>query len=441
MTGRRLRTVGAAFLSPALLALAVAMPARAQAPAARADLYAYTMAPGDSLYGLARRYFMRADDYRTVQRLNRIADPQRIAIGRTISIPMSLLRGEELSARLIAARGVVSVMQGERTLPVALGMALEMGTALETGQNGVLTIELPNGSRTTLPTRSRLVIRKLRKLLLGGAIDYELEVSTGKAETEATPVGNGKGQFRVRTPRAVSAVRGTRFRVGYGGEDSSAEVLEGRVAVGSGDKTAEQVESGFGARISASGAIAQEALLPPVELVDPTRVQIDPLVELALRPVPGATGYHVQISRDSGFIDVVADETVSAPLVRVADLPNGNWFVRATAIAASGLEGQYQSQLIRRRLTGVSASADGDLDVLRFRWGGDGEGRRSYRFQMTGEDRNAPPVVDESGLDAAGIDLRDMKPGTYFWRVGVRQFQDGDMTEKWLPYEKLVLTP
>ncbi|MBT2188997.1 FecR domain-containing protein [Sphingobium nicotianae] len=439
----------AATLLAAIAALLFAPEALAQkAPSVlkpKPDMFAYTMQKGDNLYTLAGRYFLHLSDYRAVQGLNRIANPRRIPVGKVIGIPVRLLRVELLSARLVAARGDVRAWNGARILPVSTGMALPIGTAVETGANGFLTIELPNGSRTTLPTRSRIVIRQLRRFLLGGAIDYDLEVGAGKAETEATPLGPGKGDLRVRTPRAVSAVRGTRFRVGYDGEQTSAEVLEGVVGVGAGNDPSEAVEAGFGARIASNGQIREEALLPPVDLVDPGKVQIDDEVDLQLNAVAEASAYHVQIGKDAGFVDVVADLLVVQPDARFANIANGNWFVRATAISQSGLEGLYQTYSMKRRLTGLSASAEGSSDTLRFRWNGAGEGWRVYRFQMMRADPATLPIVDEGGLGNEGLELHHFEPGIYYWRVGVRQFaMEGsqvEMTEKWLPFEKLIVAP
>lgn len=429
----------------AAMLLAAGGPAAAQTaravPKARPDMVAYTMVKGDNLYTLASRYFLRLADYRAVQSLNRIANPRRIPVGKVIDIPVRLLRAEELSARLIAARGDVRVSQGAQLLPVSSGMALPIGSALETGANGFLTIELPNGSRTTLPTRSRIVIRQLRRFLLGGAIDYDLQVEAGKAETEATPLGPGKGDLRVRTPRAVSAVRGTRFRIGYDAEQTSAEVLEGVVGVGAGKVPSEAIERGYGARIASNGEIKQEALLPPVDLIDPGKVQIDEEIDLQLGVMADATAYHVQLGKDAGFVDVVADTLVTAPEARFADIANGNWFVRATAISQSGLEGLYQTYAMKRRLTGLRASAEGNFSAMRFRWSGAGEGTRVYRFQMMRDDQASLPIVDEGGLGNEGLELHNLEPGTYYWRVGVRQFFEGEMTEKWLPFEKLIVAP
>ena len=155
--------------------------------------------------------------------------------------------------------------------PARPGVALGRGWTLTTGANGFATIELPNGSRTSLPTRSRLTIRQLRRFVLRQIIDYDLEVGDGKAETQVTPIPAGKGEFRIRTPRAVSAVRGTQFRVGYGEGMSSTEVLDGKVAIGYGSEPNDAVSKGFGACIGDSGKVSKEALLPAPDVLRAAR--------------------------------------------------------------------------------------------------------------------------------------------------------------------------
>ena len=54
---------------------------------------------------------------------------------------------------------------------------------------------------------------RLRKYLLTGGSDIDLYVEQGRAETAAAPIKDSNSRFRMRTPTAVSAVRGTVFRI------------------------------------------------------------------------------------------------------------------------------------------------------------------------------------------------------------------------------------
>jgi len=406
---------------------------------APADSVVYTVRPGESLYVLAGQYFLHRSDYRVVQRANRIANPLRIPVGTVLHIPVAVLRAAPLVAKVAAFHGAVRLTSGGRDLAPAAGAELAAGAVIETGGDGFVTLALPNGSRTSIPTHSRLRIVNLRRFILTGDIDYDLAVDAGKVETKATPLGPGSGSFRVRTPRVVTAVRGTQFRVGLENDSSLAEVLEGTVGTGTGNAAATPIHMGFGAVVSKTGALSSEALLPAPELVQPGRVQVDPLVHLALAGQAVARGYHVQVAKDAGFGEIVAEARSTAPAFELPGIPNGALFVRISAFAPSGLEGMAQTYAMRRVLTGLSASASADADGMRFKWSGEGEGRRTYHFQLVRADRRDVPVVDEPGLAGDEVTLRDLGPGTYFWRVGVRQASGADVTENWLPFEKLIV--
>jgi len=323
----------------------------------------------------------------------------------------------------------------------SLGAVIPPGTTLETGADGFVTLEMPNGSRTSLPTRSRLRVLVLRRVLLTGRVDYDLEVSAGKAETEATPIAPGTGSFRIRTPHAVSAVRGTRFRVGFGDGQSEAEVLEGLVGVGAGTAPAQDIPKGFGAAISDAGAITKETLLPAPDLLNPGRVQVDPEIALHFAPVAGAAAYHLQVAEDAAFLNIVAEATTPSPDFVLPSLANGTWFVRGTAISPSHIEGMQQTYTMRRVLTGLTASASGDTSAMHFNWSGAGDGRRVYHFQLMRDSEASLPIIDEPGLETDGLVLRNLAPGIYFWRLGMRRLASDGMTENWVPFEKLTVAP
>lgn len=430
-------------LAMAMPGLAVAQSVSAPVPAAAAspvmpDSVVYEIRQGENLYTLAARYLDRIASYRTVQRLNRIADPRVVPVGTRLRIPVAILRAEPLRARILAMRGTVRIREAGRVIDARPGAELPQGTVIETGKDGFISLGLPNGSRTSLPTLSRLSIVHLRRFVLTGSIDYDFTVEAGKADTHAAPLGSGNGLFRIRTERAVAAVRGTQFRVGVAEAASLTEVLEGTVAAGASGHLPEAVSGGFGAVIAA-GRVTREALLTAPALLAPGRVQVDPLVRLSFDPVAGSASYHLLIATDASLTDVIAEARSPTPDFELPDIPNGALFVRGSAIAPSGLEGMAQTYAMRRVLTGLAASALADADRVTFKWSGSGEGRRLYRFQLVRDAPQGDAVVDEPGLEDEGIALRALEPGTYYWRVGVRQFAAGEQTENWLPFEKIII--
>lgn len=409
-------------------------------PQATGEVVVYDMRRGENLFTLAQRYLNRPADYAAVQKTNRITNPHRIPVGTRLRIPLSLLKSEPLQARLVAVRGDVHLTSNGRDIAPAVGTEIQQGTALETGRDGFVTLSLPNGSRTSLPTLTRMRIERLRRIILTGSIDYDFVVDAGKVETKVSPLGKDpNNRFRVRTPRAIAAVRGTQFRVGLEGDAALAEVLEGTVAAGSDKGTSTSLTPGLGAIITPDGGVATEPLLAAPDLLRPGKVQVDPLVKLALAPQSQARGYHIQIAEDAGFAKVLAEASGEGADFSFANIPNGSLFVRVSAIARSGLEGMAQTFSMRRVLAGLTAAATSDADTMRFAWGGEGEGRRIYHFQLGLIEEGRPLLIDEAGLLQEGIALRDLGPGVYRWRVGVRQVTNEGIVENWLPFEKITV--
>lgn len=437
MWGPRIAAACLCVLTPVLLS--VAAPARAE------DTVSYTVHKGDSLYALGQRYMERRDDWRIVQRLNHIGNPHRIPPGTRLTIPTRLLKGEPLAARVIAFKGAGTLTPAAGPgAPLARGMAVLPGALIETGASSFATLELSNGSRIALPSNTRVRVRAMRRLLLTGSVDFDFLVEQGRIETSVAPLKGAGDSYRIRTPIATAAVRGTNFRVGYEGGDapSLTEVTEGTVGLAARKATSDMpIEQGFGASASATGKLEKEALLPPPELIEPGKVHTDPLVILRLSAISGARGYHVQIARDAGFVELEREATSPTPELSFADIPNGRWFVRATGIAASGLEGMPQSYAVRRVLAGISASAKQGADGWRFAWSGGGSGKRRYHFILRPERANASPLVDEPGLEADSITLSDLPPGAYVWRVGLTQYDGGDSVTNWLPPQRLIVSP
>ena len=404
---------------------------------------AYTMRSGDSLYQLASRYFMRQRDWRTVQQINRIGNERAIPVGTVIQIPSRILKAEPLEAKMIGFKGVGQVETLGKSEALALDMAVHQGSVIETGPGSFATMELSNGSRVTLPSQTRLRITAMRRFLLTGSLDFDFMVEKGRIETSAAPLGKDGSRYRIRTPIAVSAVRGTTFRIGYDGDTapSLTEVVEGTVAVKPDEARAETpIPHGYGASVAAGGSLTKEELLPPPALIDPGKVQVDPIIEFRLTPLPDASAYHLQLARDAGFVELFTEAYSDTPQVSFSDVPNGRWFVRATAIAHSGLEGMPRTYSMKRLLTGLDASAEQDADGgYRFRWSGKGSGKRIYHFRLRPDAPNALPLADEPGLTGDMLTLSDLPPGEYVWQVGVRQYEDGEEGVDWLPEQKLTV--
>ena len=419
-----------------LLALAAPTAALAQqAPPPSPPDARYVVKPGDTLYTLGTRYFARPGDYRTVQRLNRISDARRLRPGSTVVVPYRVMRTNPISTELVAYSGAVRIERDGQTVAPRVGLPIVEGMRLTTLAGGFLTVELSDESRITLPSNSSGRVRQLREVPMTGGLLRVFDLDQGRSSTSATPNANPDSRFLIRTPLSVSAVRGTEFRVAALSDgQATTEVLKGLVGV-AGSQAEVAVAETFGVSVSPTAVGAPLKLPPTPKLLRGGRAQEDAVVTFEVEPVADAVAYRLQLAHDAGFIDTFAETRTDKTLAAFENIPDGAYFVRATAIDAVGLEGAASNYGFDRDLNilapGQSAvQRSGKLRKYLFKWTATGQGVRTYRFQMFADPQARTALVDQPGLEAPQVVLTDLPPGTYHWRVTATRLAKGQITEK-----------
>ncbi|PZQ63230.1 MAG: peptigoglycan-binding protein LysM [Phenylobacterium zucineum] len=418
----------------AVLGLTLALGSAAQA---REATFAYVIQPGDTLYGLAQRGLNRLDDYRIVQSRNRIAEPRRLRVGARLIIPVRLLRTEPVEARLGAFRGQLTVTSGGKATSATRGAVLRAGDSLATGPNAFGRLDLPDGSRLTLPSQSRIRIVRLQRTVLTGGVAREFMVEEGAGDSLVRPLRNPNDSYIVRTPMSVSAVRGTEFRVRYAAQHdrASTEVLEGAVEVQSGTTRA-VVPRTYGLLSSVDGEAVSAPLPPAPVLRGFGGLQDEPSLAFDVEPPAAPRVYHAQLAADAGFVEVIGDVVSDLSRVTFDTVDDGVYFVRVSLIDPEGLESLPSTYAFERRLNALTPRAparetDGPTRRYLFRWDVEGAGERTYRFQLRREGAEGLPMVDETGLTDQRITLTDLPRGVYVWRVMSRTLLRGRLVEKW----------
>lgn len=424
------------------LCFAITVPvfAQSQGDNPRVD---YQFKRGDTLIELARKYFRKPSDYRIVQRLNRIRDPYSIPVGKKVSIPFHILKYRKSEANLSAFRGNVSIASKGKTLKAIKGLGLGEGSQLLTAAGSFLTLQLEDGSRVSMPSNSKVRITRLRHILLTDSVDYELAVDRGRLRSKVTPFGTNPGRYKVRTPVSVSAVRGTDYRTRVDDVAGTAfsETVEGEINVAVGQKSI-GVPKGMGARANDTGEAVTANLLSAPEMLDPAKVQSDENLSFDMVANELATAHRLLVSSDAGFVDVIAEQKTGSDQVTLTGIPNGRYFAKATAFSGEGFEGMPSTYAFKRVLNTVSGSAEKGDFGYKFKWFGEGTGKRIYRFQLLQGSREAVPIVDETDLKGDSITLSDLPDGDYFWRIGVTQFTDDPelgVSQNWTEFEKLTV--
>lgn len=424
---------GAAKLT-LLLVCALIFGAPLGAKTSEEDSINYKIKPGDTLIGLAEKFMLSRDGYKIVQQQNRIADPHKVPVGKVISIPRKVLAFKLTDARFVAVRGAVLASANQ----AAVGQSLREGATVTTGPSSFATLALSDGSRVSLPSNSDIRIRRLRTYNLGGSVDFDFDILKGGNRSNVTKKQSPDDRFRMRTPKAVSAVRGTDFqtRIDPGNSREFAEVVEGGLAVDTGNGAAPLAE-GNGLAITNDRRVIKESLLPPPDVPGAGKVQAERIVRFTTEP---RTPTRFTISADSSFIEQLADVISEEGATNIADLPNGRYFVRARAISANGIQGLPATYAFKRRLNGLTATTEKGDEGYVFRWAGEGSGKSNFHFQLFANTQKPAPIVDEAGLSGDRITISDLPAGTYQWRVAVVQYLEGEVSINWTPLESLTIS-
>ena len=402
----------------------------------------YRVRSGDTLSELTRRYILPEHNWRDLVAVVRVRDPRQLPTGKVIAIPRAWLRWTPERATLASVRGNVTVEASGRRFAPTEGATLGEGARIATGGNSFTTLVFSNGSRIAMPSQSRVTVARLRRLTINGAIDYRFTLDRGRVDTRATPLKESSGRFHIETPLATTTIRGTEFDVSFNPERNKmgTGVFDGSVAVsGAGETAPLLVPEHYGAVTDNAGRSSKVELLEAPALNNPGRMQTDELVTFELAPVPGAVGYRIVVAPDAGFVARYLEQESALPHFSLQDVPNGNQFVRISALADNGLEGLRRSYAFVRKLASLHAEVAATSDGYRFAWLGAGDGERRYRLQIFRDKLESVPVIDEVGLARSDATIRKLPPGTYLWRVAVAQVDPDGEIENWTEPEELIV--
>lgn len=383
--------------------------------------FQYHAQPRDTLIGLGRRLLLEPRRWQELQSRNHIGDPRRIPSGSIIRIPYEWLRTSAETASVDNLAGTVQRAGGR----VVQGDKLPEGSVIETGGDGSITLDLADGSVVTLQKSSSLRLDQMTRVTgVAEAHSIRLKLQSGRVETAVKP-HRDVGRFEIITPVAVSAVRGTEFRSSYSSEEDRAgtETLEGTVNVAA-SGAAVPVSAGFGTRVDRDRPpLPPVVLLPPPDISSLPPINTGALLRVEWHAVTGAKAYRVQLAADAQFHAITADMVTPGEVASMANVPDGDYWLRARSIDDLGLEGaDAVRRMTQRQLPEppqpIAPANTAKITGTRvdFAWVSAGPHAR-YSLQVANDTAFTAPVLDRSALDTAAAEVDGMPPGRYFWRV------------------------
>lgn len=389
---------------------------------AQEDEYIHLVRHGETLEEIARAVVGNVRAWPPLQSLNRLRDPKRIPVGTRLRIPVRLMQLARGVAGVVYLSGSVSA----DGVALRAGQNLSEGAQLVTGDNGFVTLLLPDNSRVAVPPNSKITLDFVRQSNLVPLVRSLISIERGRVESRVIPDGSEAPRLSIKTHQAVVGVRGTVFRVALEERDATrAEVVEGSVKATPQQAGAAQlvVAAGYGMVVD-QAAPRLESLVAAPDLSAVAELHTRPIVRFPFPAVAGATAFRVSVSTEEQNRTPIAEAVFAlGKEAKFADIPDGDYWLSVRAIAASGLEGPDSTRKIRLAarpeppfLMQPAPAAKLFSGALDLRWT-ESSAAASYHVQLASNAEFSTLIEDRTVAATAYAPPQAVPPGSYFWRV------------------------
>lgn len=309
--------------------------------AAEEEYWEYTFRPGDSIWQIAKKYTTTVNNWSEIQRLNKIRQgpDRKIRPGTRIIIPVSMLKRQPAPAKVIATSGDASLVRanGDKAI-ITMGMLLYSGDRVITEDRQSLRMQFADKSELQVLPNSEVVLDKLSYHEDTGMVDTRIRLNTGSVNTRVEKQ-NPDSHYEIKTPAAITAVRGTAFRLSSDASQiSRTEVTEGIVGVSAG-VSEKEVKDGYGIVAEKGKPLPEPVKLLPAPEVNVKLSADKTALHLSWLELEGAKHYRYQLATDENFNQVAVDDMTEKTSIELNELMAGNYFLRVRGVDQYKLEG------------------------------------------------------------------------------------------------------
>lgn len=301
----------------------------------------YNFRPGDSIWKIAQEYTDSVNNWSEIQRINEIRQgkDRKIRPGTRIVIPLSMLKQQPAPAIITAIDGAVIVTRADGQVTTArIGTRLYSGDRIKTDDSQSLRLQFADRSELSINRNSEVVLDRLSQHQQTGMVDTSIRLNDGSVDTRVEKQ-HPDSSYQIKTPAAITAVRGTEFRMSTDeAQVSRTEVTEGVVAVSAGDSEV-AVEQGYGIVAESGKPLADPVKLLTAPEISASQVDGQSSVSITVSVLDGASAYRYRVATDEEFNMIYFDERESSSSIIIDDMEPGEYHLRVRGIDSYGLEG------------------------------------------------------------------------------------------------------
>ena len=309
---------------------------------AEEEYWEYTFRPGDSLWNIAQKYTTSVNNWSEIQKINHIRQgtDRTIQPGTRIVIPVSMLKIQPTPAKVIALSGEARLQRanGEQD-ELKIGSLLYSGDRVITSDRQSLRMQFADKSELQVLSNSEVVLDKLSHNKKNGMVDTRIRLNSGSINTWVEKQ-NVDSRYEIKTPAAITAVRGTIFRMSSDASQiSRTEVTEGLVGVSAGD-IEKAVKEGFGIVAEKGKPLPEPVKLLPPPILSENLSADKTQLQLSWVKLEGAKYYRYQLAVDEKFNQISVENTTQGSMIRLSELQPGHYYLRVRGVDQYQLEGK-----------------------------------------------------------------------------------------------------
>jgi len=394
-------------------------------PSQAATLVPLHVQKGTNLIRIARQYCLNPSDWKTIAAINHLKNPYIIYSRSTIQVPLSILRTNNISAKVASLRGSPFLLTGDsRTRDLHKGDLVLPGQTVVTEDDEYVHLVYPNNKHTRIGPQSKMLLVYLMRLA-DGNLQAEFLLKNGRITHKINKKLQANEHFRTRTPMAITGIRGTEFRIKIKDQETNiVETLKGKVALSAAGRRI-LIKKGEGSKVKKGRPPEPPHALPP----SPRAPQMKDIyralpVTIAAPAQKNIQSMRIRVTSDIKGLNTLLEQNAKpGQSFALSSLTDGHYFIFLSAVDKLGFESLPTGPVPLRIRTNPGApiisSPKNNLkffkSTVKVRWLQSDQADH-YKIQLA-TDPEFTTIVAKQEVKEPAYTTPALKPGKYFFRV------------------------
>jgi len=314
---------------------------------------------GDTLVSIALRELGRTGFAPQLAEFNSLVVNAPLVAGDIIRVPIHVPARGEIAQVVFSKGEVFATRASDDTVRVRLQRDSEVasGDTISTGDNSYISIEFSSGSVINLQPGTEATLSRLNCLPGDDSCIIEILTRKGQVTSDVESRDQQPVDFRISTPYASAAVRGTVFDVEALPGQLLVGVTEGVVDVSTRDQDL-NLNLGYGSVLKQGELPSDPIPLLPAPVFKRVPARLAPGDTIAWWSFSDAERYIAHVSSDNSGIQTLSSFGVTDDRVGFDSVDAGDYFLQVRAVDSNGLRGFRSNTRI------TVASIDNDIQPV-----------------------------------------------------------------------------